>query len=447
MTGITQNVLARALVLCNPGPAEEKRITAVAQEAKKLVEQQSKTMKEVRDIIFGGSFAKGTWLHGDADIDIFVKIDPLVDEDKFERMGVEIGKKALSRYSPKLRYSDHPYVEAVIRGTRINIVPCYDVEKGSWKSAADRSPFHTQFITERLDQSRKEQVRLLKRFMKSVGVYGAEISIGGFSGYVSEVLIARYGSLENTLVAASEFKQGQIISISEYDKDIAKTFSSPLVIVDPIDLRRNLGTAVSPECIGTFTLASRAFLRKPSVKFFTKQKPKINKKLYRNVLVVEFTHRERSPDTIWGQLKRSANSVAKQLEIAGFTVFRTTCNTDEKRSGTFAFLLESLELPEYMMRKGPEISRAKDTESFVRAASPLVMWSDKEMRVSTIIKRKVIDARQLVKMLVDRPEANGIARDMITERVKIYSGSKRRLSGLVKEAADELVSTESHIFK
>jgi tRNA nucleotidyltransferase (CCA-adding enzyme) len=183
------------------------------------------------------------------------------------------------------------------------------------------------------------------------------------------------------------------------------------------------------------------------VKFFTKQKPKINKKLYRNVLVVEFTHRERSPDTIWGQLKRSANSVAKQLEIAGFTVFRTTCNTDEKKSGTFAFLLESLELPEYMVRKGPEISRAKDTESFVRAASPLVMWTDKEMRVSTIIKRKVIDARQLAKMLVDRPEANGIARDMITERVKIYSGSNRRLSGLVKEAADELISTESHIFK
>lgn len=447
MTGIIQSVLAKALVLCNPTFTEEKIIAEVAEEAKKLVEQQSKTMQEVKDVIFGGSFAKGTWLHGDADIDIFVKVDPSVDEDKFERLGVEIGKKALARYKPKLRYSDHPYVEAIIRGTRINIVPCYDVEKGKWKSAADRSPFHTQYIIETLDQSRKEQVRLLKRFLKSVGIYGAEISTGGFSGYVSEVLVAKYGSLENTLAAAAEFKQGQIISIGDYDKDIIKGFSSQVVIIDPIDPRRNLGTAVSPECIGIFTLAARAFFRKPSAKFFIKQKPRTNKKLYRNVLIVEFSHRERSPDTIWGQMKRSANSVAKQLEIAGFTVFRTTCNTDEKNSGTFAFLLESLELPEYMMRKGPEITRAKDTESFVSAAKSLVMWTDKEMRISTIVRRKVTDARQQVKILIDRPEANGIARDMITERVKIYSGSGRKLSGLVKEAVDELVSTESIIFK
>jgi tRNA nucleotidyltransferase (CCA-adding enzyme) len=443
---IIQSVLEKVLALCNPTAAEEKKITAVAEEAKRLVEQ-SRT-PEVRDVIFGGSFAKGTWLRGDADIDIFVKIGPSVSEERFEKLGVEIGSNALKKYGPKLRYSDHPYVEAIVRGTRINIVPCYDVQKGQWKSAADRSPFHTQYITETLDAARKEQVRLLKKFLKSAGIYGAEISTGGFSGYVSEVLIAKYGSLKDALAAAAEFKQGQVISVGDYDKDVAKGFSSPLVIIDPIDPRRNLGTAVSPESAGRLTLAARAFLRSPSEKFFARQKPRVNKKLYGNVLVVEFSHRERSPDTIWGQLKRSANSISKQLEIAGFTVFRTTCNTDEKKSGAFAFLLESLELSEYTMRKGPEIARAKDTESFVKAARPLAMWADKEMRVSTIVERKATDAGQLVKALLDRPpEANGIARDMVTGRVKVYSGSgQRRLSGLVKEAVDELVSTESLIF-
>lgn len=423
---IIQDVLAKALVLCNPTAAEEKKITAVAEEAKKLVEQQSRTTPEVRGVIFGGSFAKGTWLRGDADIDIFVKIDPSASEDKFEKLGIEIGKTALKKYRPRLRYSDHPYVEATVRGTRINIVPCYDVQKGQWKSAADRSPFHTQYITETLDAAGKEQVRLLKKFLKSTGIYGAEISTGGFSGYVSEVLIAKYGSLEGALAAAAEFKQGQVVSVGDYDSDVAKGFSSPLVIIDPVDPRRNLGTAISPESAGRLALAARAFLRNPSARFFARQKPDINKRLYRNVLVVEFSHRERSPDTIWGQLKRSANSLAKQLELAGFTVFRTTCNTDEKKSGAFAFLLESLVLPEYMMRRGPEIARAKDTESFVKAARPLAMWADREMRVSTIVERKAVDARQLVKTLLGRPEANGIARDMITGRVKIYSGSGRR---------------------
>jgi tRNA nucleotidyltransferase (CCA-adding enzyme) len=366
-----------------------------------------------------------------------------VDEQVFVKAGVEIGKKALARFKPMLRYSDHPYVEAFVKGVRINVVPCYDVSKGQWKSAADRSPFHTKYIAEALDGEKKGQVRLLKKFLKSAGIYGAEISTGGFSGYVSEVLIARYGSLESVLAAAAAFAPGQVISVGDYDLDVAKGFASPLVIIDPVDPRRNLGTAVSPESAGRFSLAARAFLRKPSAKFFARQVPAVNKKLYKNILVVEFSHRQRSPDTIWGQMKRSAGSLAKQLEIAGFSVFRWTCTTDEEKAGAFAFLLESPALPEYAMRKGPEVSRTKDTDSFVAAARPLAMWVDREMRVSTVVKRKETDAGMLVKALLKKPEQAGVAKDMITGKLKIYSGSAKRLSGLVKGAVDELASTES----
>ncbi|WP_415281530.1 CCA tRNA nucleotidyltransferase [Candidatus Nitrososphaera sp. FF02] len=436
-----QGILAKALLQCSPAPAEARRIAGIAEEARRLVEQAG--TPEVRQVVFGGSFAKGTWLKGDADIDIFVKIDPAVDEQSFEKIGVQIGKSALAKFRPKLRYSDHPYVEAVVKGVKINVVPCYDVQKGQWKSAADRSPFHTQYITEVLDDAKKGQVRLLKKFLKSAGIYGAEISTGGFSGYVSEVLIAKYGSLESVLAAAAALTQGQVIAVGEYDPDVVKGFASPLVIIDPIDPRRNLGTAVSPESAGKFSLAARAFLRRPSARSFERQQPKVEKKLYGNILVVEFSHRERSPDTIWGQLKRSSNSLAKQLEIAGFTVFRWTCATDEKKSGAFAFLLESLALPRYAMRKGPEIARTKDTDSFVAAARPLAMWADREMRVSTVSVRKETDAGELIKALLKKPEASGVARDMMAGKLKIYSGSGHRLSGLVKKAVDELASTES----
>lgn len=436
-----QGILAKALLQCNPTPAEAKKIGSIAEEARRLVEQARTA--EVRDVIFGGSFAKGTWLRGDADIDIFVKIDPAVDEQGFEKTGIEIGKKALAKYRPKLRYSDHPYVEAVVGGVKINVVPCYNVERGQWKSAADRSPFHTKYITEALDDAKKGQVRLLKKFLKSAGIYGAEISTGGFSGYVSEVLIAKYGSLESVLAAAGAFTQGQVIAVGDYDPDVARGFASPLVIIDPIDPRRNLGTAVSPESAGKFSLAARAFLRRPSGKFFARQAPEVNKKLYKNVLVVEFSHRERSPDTIWGQMKRSAGSLAKQLELAGFSVFRWTCVTDEKKAGAFAFLLESMTLPEYAMRKGPEIARTKDTDSFIAAARPLAMWADRDMRVSTVAARKATDAGRLIKALLGKPESAGVARDMITGKLKIYSGNGHRLAGLVKGAVDELASTES----
>ncbi|MGI0039671.1 MAG: nucleotidyltransferase domain-containing protein, partial [Nitrososphaera sp.] len=144
-----QEVLAKATALSTPTAKEAAKIAAVADEAKRLVESQAG--EEVAGVVFGGSFAKGTWLRGDADVDIFIKIKQDVDEKRFEELGVEMGKKALKKYSPQLRYSDHPYVEAVVKGTRINVVPCYDVEKGRWKSAADRSPFHTQYIIEAFD--------------------------------------------------------------------------------------------------------------------------------------------------------------------------------------------------------------------------------------------------------------------------------------------------------
>lgn len=455
MTSIKE-VLARAAPACTPTAREAAAITAVAEEAMRLVKEKAPA-EQVSDVVFGGSFAKGTWLRGDADIDIFVKVRPEVDEKTFEQLGIKIGTDALKKHDPQLRYSDHPYVEAFIGNTRINVVPCYDIEKGKWKSAADRSPYHTQYIMQALDEEKKTQVRLLKKFFKATGIYGAEISTGGFSGYVSEVLVAKYGSLEGVLQAAAGFGQKTVVAVDDgYDPDVVKGFSSPLVIIDPIDPRRNLGTAISPESAGKFVLAARAFLARPSGRFFSsppssKQQGsrKVNKKLYPFVLVAEFSHRRRSPDTIWGQMKRSAASLAKQMELAGFTVFRYTCATDEDTSGVFAFLLESLSLPPHTARKGPEISRRADAASFVSKArkSSLAMWADRDMRVSAIAERKETDAKKLLRELLgERAASSGVARDMITGRLKIYSGSGKMTSRLAKGAVDELASTESLIF-
>ena len=113
-----------------------------------------------------------------------------------------------------------------------------------------------------------------------MGAYGSEIATNGFSGYVSEVLILKYGSFESVLQALSNVqKDKNVISIDKVDEDMIKTFQNPnIIIIDPIDPRRNLGAAISAENIGRFILASRAFLKKPSMNFF---KEKIRGKKYR----------------------------------------------------------------------------------------------------------------------------------------------------------------------
>lgn len=441
-------VVAKILPLCEPSLSEEKRISAVAQEAKALVERHVASMTDVVNVIFGGSFAKGTWLHGDADIDIFFKVRPSVAVEKFEMLGKTVGLKALKDYKPRLRYSDHPYVEAFVKNIRVNVVPCYDVEQGKWQSAADRSPFHTRFISSNFDNEKRQQARLLKKFFKATRLYGAEISTGGFSGYVSEVLVLKYGSFENVLRAAADWQERQVVSIGDYDSDVVKGFTSPVIIIDPVDSRRNLGTAISPESAGRFILAARAFLDKPSIQFFkgNQRGPDVSK-LHPNVLIVEFSHGERSPDITWGQLKRSVNAIAKQLEIADFVVLRSSCITDEKNSAALAFLLESITLALYTKKKGPEVFRRKDSESFLSSKKAIMTWVDKEMRIAKLVDRKITDARKFVRSLLANMASSGVAKDLIAGKLQIYSGTDRKIKGVAKEAIGEVVSTERLIFR
>jgi len=270
----------------------------VAKKACDLVSQCIEKYSQVVGFELGGSYAKGTWLPEKADIDIFVKFNKKTPEKNFRSIGTEIGFQSLKKYKPYTRHAEHPFVEAIIDGTRVNIVPCYDVNKGEWQSATDRSIYHTKFMSQKLSDSLKEEVRILKKFFLHIDVYGAEIAKEGFSGYVSEVLISYFGSFEKTIKKISELKKGQIIGKS------TKKFDSPVVIIDPVDNNRNLGTAISMDNLGRFVLASRAFLKKPSKKFFKKP---ISKRIMKNndkIVVVQFRFKDRSDDIIWGQIKR-----------------------------------------------------------------------------------------------------------------------------------------------
>jgi tRNA nucleotidyltransferase (CCA-adding enzyme) len=455
-------LISKAVPLCEPTLSQEHRIATVAQEAKALVDSYVTQLDDVVDVVFGGSFAKGTWLPDHADIDIFVRIKPFVGIEKFEELGREIGSKALKNYGPKLRYSDHPYVEVFVKKVRVNVVPCYDVEQGKWQSAADRSPFHTQYISSHFDDEKKRHARLLKKFFKSVGIYGAEISTEGFSGYVSEVLVLKYSSFENVLRAAADWQERQVIAVCDYDSDFVKALNSPVIIIDPVDSRRNLGSAISPQSVAKFMLAARAFLENPSLEFFKEGKyynhrcrssrsGASSKLLLPNVLVVEFSHEKKSPDIIWGQLKRSINAIAKQLELAHFVVLRSSCVTDETSSAALAFLLESITLPAYTKKKGPEVFRRKDTASFLsnRKSKPLAIWVDREMRTAMLINRNSTDARKFVgSLLLNHHESSGISKDLIVNKLEIYSGSDRKIiKGLAEEVIGEVVSTERLIFR
>ena len=256
------NILKKAKEIAIPNNKERKKVDKIANQVFSLVNKEAEKQKSVVSIHFGGSYAKETWTRGKIDIDIFVKFKRTTTEKNFEKIGRKIGFDSLKKFKPYVRYSEHPFVEANIDGVGVNVVPCYNVKNGEWKSAADRSTFHTEFMSEKLTGLMKDDIRVLKCFLEKNGMYGAEIAKQGFSGYVCEVLVYYLGSFENVLKKIAKLKNNEMVG------DSPRKFESPIVIIDPIDRNRNLGAAISIENVTNLILIARNFLKKNSISYF-----------------------------------------------------------------------------------------------------------------------------------------------------------------------------------
>ena len=416
----------------------------IADEAYLLVENQIKNYPEITGLEFGGSYAKDTWLSKEADIDIFIKFKKTVSDEKFTEITKKVGFESLKKYNPYVRYSEHPYVEARIKKTKINVVPCYEVNLGEWKSSADRSPFHTKHMQKSLTTKMRNEVRILKTFLKVNKIYGAEIAKQGFSGYVSEVLILNFNNFENVIKSIAQIQQGQIIGKT------SKVFETVIVIIDPIDSNRNLAAAISNENIGKFILLCRAFENKPNLEFFNQKKLKLSKNNWENVLVVKFNFKMRSPDIIWGQIKKATTSLATQLQLGGFNVLRSKAYSDERGKAYFFFLLESTKIPINYSKSGPDFFRVSDCNSFIskNIAKTELMWINDDGKIIALEKRRQNEVVKFMTELLRNNLQTGVPKGLqndFKKGVKITVGNKN-LSKSIKEAILDLISTDDSIF-
>ena len=439
------NILKQAKRLAIPTKIKNEKLNNVANTAMKLVSKEITKYTEITSIHYGGSYAKGTWTSEKPDIDIFVKFKKSTSEKKFKSISKKIGFNALKKFKPYTRYSEHPFVEAVIKNIKINIVPCYDVKAGKWKSAADRSTFHTEFILENLSGPLKDDVRILKYFMSVNGIYGAEIAKQGFSGYVAEVLVYYFGSFTNVLKEFAKLKNGNAIGKPR------KKFDSTIIIIDPVDSNRNLGAAISTENVGKFILLSRAFINKPSIQFFRNQRKKLSSKnILNNMLVLKFQYKKSPDDTIAGQIRRAVNSLSSQMEIAGFKILRNSSLTLEKNHAALLFLMDSLTISENQTHDGPSVFEENFSTKFVsiNRKKSRIMWIGNNAKIMTLQKRSHTSAKLFLNDLIQNHLnksgiPNGIKSDI--KNMKITTGNNIADKS-IKEAILELVTTNDKIF-
>lgn len=340
-----------------PSPAQDKKVGALVEELSEKVVDVSRKLDLHIEPMLVGSVAKGTHLK-DPDIDLFMLFPESTPLDQLKEKGLEIGRKIIDG---KEHYAQHPYVRGIYKGFKVDLVPCFRIrDTRSKMSAVDRTPFHTDFVKRHLKKDEADQVRLLKRFMKGIECYGAEAKVQGFSGYLCELLIMRFASFKKVLEAASGWTVGQALELPGCE---GNEFPEPLTFVDPVDSTRNVASAVAPETLLRFVLASREYLKAPDKKFFFPAEREVwgvevlseraGKRLD-NLVSVTFPKLDLIDDVVYPQLRKSLVNMAALLERADFEVEKTAIHVD----GLTHLLIElsSMTLPKEKKHRGPPVN-------------------------------------------------------------------------------------------
>jgi tRNA nucleotidyltransferase (CCA-adding enzyme) len=374
-----KHVCSEVLLKISPSAAERKRMLALAKDLERKVARSAAKRGVEAVVRVEGSVAKDTWLKEEPDVDVFMCLPPTIPRKMLGKVSLQIAREATEGARQLERFAEHPYLEAFVEGFRVNIVPCYSAPRGEWLSATDRTPFHTDYVNERLNQSLRDEVRLLKRFLQGIRVYGAEIKVGGFSGYLCELLVIHCGSFTKVLEAFAKYVSRMIIDIENYyagrEKELKLLFDEPLVVVDPVDKGRNVASAVKPDKIYTLVGAARAFLKSPSTEFFfpppTKPLPtdELRQTLETrgsDIMFLTFDAVKAVPDVVWGQLYRTQRALCKMLELHDFKAPRSAVWSNEENLCAFVFELDQRVLPGVRIHVGPPLEREKECESFLK---------------------------------------------------------------------------------
>ena len=324
-----------------------------------------------------GSVARGTWVRGDKDIDIFMQFPPELSREELRERGLAAAYAVVERFggTAEEMYAEHPYLNAVIDGFDVDLVPCYLVNStAEMKSAVDRTPFHTRYLKDKIAPLR-EDVLLLKQFCKAGGVYGSDHMTGGFSGYLCELLTLAFGGFSGVLEAAAAFRPHMVIDIEGFypeKKNAAKLFSEPFVVIDPTDKDRNVAAAVTMTKFAEFIVLAHDYLQHPSMQYFTAE-PKqtlsrdefssILKKRKTALLSMVFKTPDFIEETVVPQLRKTEESISSMLSEADFTVLRSGFSMGKENS-ILLFELAAESLPAFAIREGPPVWVLENAEKF-----------------------------------------------------------------------------------
>jgi len=407
-------ILKAVVKKIEPSVKEKKILNAYAKKAVAYVKKEAKKFNA--KVILAGSITRDTWLTDKREFDVFVMFPEKTSEKRMEEIGLKIGKTVIQKMKGvfTIEYAEHPYVSGTVEGIDIDIVPCFEIKTTEkLKSAVDRTPFHVRYIEKNLPLKLSDQVRILKQFLKTQEMYGADAKTEGFSGYVCELLIIKYKNFLNVLKQVETWRPGEIIDIeSFYSKDehqkLKRMFKGQLLIlIDPTDKKRNTAAALSQSNFFKFKKLANEFLKNPSKQFFFEPEVEpitesqlISYQLQRRteLIIVKFAPPNVVADILWPQMRRFGERLQDILEEVKyeFKVFGRDVYTNEKDFAAVLFEMEISKLPSVQKKIGPSVFDFNDSKRFLdkykgqTLAGPFV----EDGKWVVIVSRRFLTARE-----------------------------------------------------
>ena len=376
-----RKIKKRVLNDIKPKREDIKAINDISDEIIGMLRKKADEMNLEADVILVGSASRDTWVsNGEKrDIDIFALFPEKFDEDFLEETGLFLIEEAMQGWMLEKRYAEHPYIHAFLEkevngeemSFEIDLVPCFDVKDPSEiKSAVDRTPYHNRYVKRNI-KGKEDEVRILKKFLEILGVYGSDTKTHGFSGYLCELLIIKYGKFEDLLIEASRWKPETYIDLEGHGRYERK---EPLIVIDPVDPKRNVAAALSLNNLSIFIDAAREFLKRPDESYFQKREVEIRSeeellKIFSergtHLNALSFKRPLFVEDIIYPQLERTIKGIRRKLEELGFKVMNAYIYADSK-DVLLLFEFEVWALPRTKNHLGPKVFDWKGGESFKR---------------------------------------------------------------------------------
>lgn len=395
--------------LINPSKKEIKKVNSVTKEVFNKIEKKIKEEGITAQPFLGGSVAKETWLPGTSDIDLFLRFDYEKYKSKSNELS-DLLEKILEDFNTKRRKGSRDYfIIEDYEGFEIEIVPVLNIDNPKQeKNITDVSPLHVKWVKDKINErkSLSREIKIAKLFLKAQRCYGAESYIKGFSGHVTDILIAYYNSFRKFIKAVPKWEPKMFIDIENHykgkkeamEKMNSSKLQSPLIVVDPIQPERNAAAALSREKFERLKKSAKEYLKKPGIEFFKEERITIEDLEKKDKLIVlEAEPQKEGKDRAGAELLKKFQKVKRRLKEHDFKILNSGWQWYPGEKAMYWLYFPKKPLSKKKRHDGPPFSAdKKDIQKFKEKWSKV---RKNKKRYLTIIERKYTKPEQLLKDL------------------------------------------------